>query len=259
MPRRQPTSLLRRFVQLTAAETGTATPDALLLERYAATGDEEAFAVLLRRHVPMVTGVCRRLLRDRCDVEDAVQATFLVLARKAGTIRRSAAVGSWLHGVALRMARQLRSQATRHVPTTGTLPDRPAVDAADAVTWGELRTVLDEELARLPATWQAPLLLCLLQGLTQEEAAQQLAWSKSTLRRRLERGRQLLRVRLERRGITLSAVLVHPFLTEAPLPAEQVQGWLVRTLRHAQGLGERERVTILAATISRRLAVQRFL
>src|SRR5437588_6543971 len=163
----------------------------------------------------MVFGVCRRLLRETHDTGDAFQATFLVLARKAASIRKGKSVGSWLHGVALRVAHKARLEAARRARREQLRPPAATAEAADALTWGELRSVLDEELGRLPAPWRAPLILCYLEGQTQDEAARRLGWSKSTLRRRLERGRGLLRSRLARRGVTLSAGLLAPLLCDS--------------------------------------------
>ena len=200
-------------------------PDGQLLEHFARRGDETAFAALLERHGPTVLGVCRRVLHHDEDAEDVFQATFLILARKAGTIRKSTAVGSWLYGVAHRLALKTRASAARrgaHERTSqaagaGLRTDSP--DPAADLAWRELRGVLDEELARLPDRLRAPLLLCYLEGLTQDEAARQLGWKKRTVKARLARGRDLLRRRLTRRGLTLSAALTGPLLSPGPSSA----------------------------------------
>ncbi|MCI0457689.1 MAG: hypothetical protein L0Z62_12025 [Gemmataceae bacterium] len=126
-------------------------PDQQLLERFVADRDEDAFTALVHRHGPMVTGVCHRLLRETHDAEDAFQATFLVLARKATSIRKGESVGSWLHGVALRVARKARVEAARRARRERQRPAPAVPDAGDALCWGELRSVLDEELARFLA------------------------------------------------------------------------------------------------------------
>src|SRR5205823_616624 len=152
------------------------------------------------RHGAMVLGVCRRVLRHEADAEDAFQATFLVLARRARAVRRRAALASWLHGVAYRVASKLRARQARRQVVEAGAARLAAVEAADNLTWGELRTLLDAELQGLPAHYRAPLVLCYLEGKTRDEAAGELGWSLATLRGRLERARQGLRRRLERRG-----------------------------------------------------------
>src|SRR5262245_23631092 len=182
--------------------------DAALVTRFAAARDEVAFAELVARHGPLVRGVCRRVLGPDA-ADDAFQATFLVLARKAGLIKRPAAVGSWLYGVAYRLSQQAhRRQARRERHERDVIaPPGDLRDPSSAAALADLLAVLDEELARLPDRLRAPLLLCYIDGRTQDEAAKQLGWSLGTFRRRLERARDLLRVRMERRGATLSAGL----------------------------------------------------
>jgi RNA polymerase sigma factor (sigma-70 family) len=203
--------------------TATALPDRQLLENYLARREEAAFAALVRRHGPMVLQVCRRVLRQEQDAEDAFQATFLVLARKASGIRKRDSVASWLHGVAYRVAGKARAAAARRSAHEQRQSAAMATGSLDEVAWRELRTVLDAELERLPEKYRSPLVLCYLEGQTQDEAAARLGWSKGTFRKRLERGRQLLRDRLGRRGLALAAGLLAPLLgepaTAASLPA----------------------------------------
>jgi RNA polymerase sigma factor (sigma-70 family) len=195
--------LLRQVRGLVAPDTDG---DATLLSRFVRERDEGAFAALVQRHGPAVFGLCRRWLGHEQDAEDAFQAVFLVLARKAGSIRKGQALASWLHGVALRLCRKARGDAARRRVPPGVEPPLPP-DPLESLTARELLQVVDEELARLPERYRAPLVLCYLQGRTQEEAARELGWSKSTLRRRLGRGRDLLRVRLGGRGVTALAAL----------------------------------------------------
>jgi RNA polymerase sigma factor (sigma-70 family) len=156
----------------------------------------------------MVLGVCRRALRNHHDAEDACQATFLVLARQAASVRKKAALSSWLHGVACRTASNLRrEQERRHRREQDVEPPAPR-DAGDDVSWQEVRVILDEELEHLPERLRSPLVLCYLDGKTRDEAAQQLGIRAGTLHGRLERGRELLRKRLAARGLTLSAALL---------------------------------------------------
>jgi RNA polymerase sigma factor (sigma-70 family) len=149
------------------------------------------------------------VLRDEADVEDAFQATFLTLLRKAATIRRGQALAGWLFRVARNLALHARAGAGRRRECEARAPDRPAgAEASDSLSWREACAVLHEELDRLPEQFRLPLLLCYLQGQTRDEAAKQLGWSVQSLKGRLERGRQRLRDRLARRGVALSAGLL---------------------------------------------------
>jgi RNA polymerase sigma factor (sigma-70 family) len=201
--------LLDHLKRLAAGQSPEA--DAALLERYARRRDEDAFAELLARHGPMVWRVCRRVLNDAHAAEDAFQATFLVLARRAGSIRRPEAVSGWLYGVALRVARKARSAGFRrrlHQTTAdGLEPPCPAPGPAAVLTRRELLDAVDEEVRRLPEISRLPVLLCCLEGLSQEEAARRLGWTPGSVKGRLERGRARLRARLARRGLSLSAAL----------------------------------------------------
>jgi RNA polymerase sigma factor (sigma-70 family) len=199
---------LVRFIRSLATAPGAGRdPDAQLLERFAASQDEYAFAALLKRHGPMVLAVCRRVLNDAHDAEDAYQATFLVLAKKAGSVRQHASVASWLYGVAYRTALKARvAAARRRSAEREATPVRTAEpDAAREALWRDLRPALDEEVARLPEKNRAAFVLCYLEGRTAEEAAQALACPRGTVLSRLAWARERLRAQLTRRGITLSA------------------------------------------------------
>lgn len=181
------------------------TSDSLLLARFVGARDETAFATLVARHGPMVLGVCRRLLRDTHDAEDAFQATFLVLARKAATLRQPELLASWLYGVAYRVASKARARAARRLAHERQVAVMPRFEPpADAAQW-EVRALLDEELRRLPDKYRAPLVLCYLEGMTNEQAARKLGWPIGSMSARLARGRELLRRRLSRRGMLLAA------------------------------------------------------
>ncbi len=194
--------------------TATRTGDGMLLERFVRQRDEEAFAELVSRHGPLVFGLCRRLLGNVQDAEDVFQATFLVLARKAATIRKPGALSSFLHGVAYRLARKAKAEANkRRIHEQQAAP--PANSAETDLSWREVRGVLDEELQRLPEKQRLPLVLCYLEGLTQDEASRHLGWPRGTLKRRLEAGRERLRLRLTQRGVTLGAGLFAIALTES--------------------------------------------
>jgi RNA polymerase sigma factor (sigma-70 family) len=195
------------------AEAGPGSDDRLL-EQFAFQGDEAAFAALVNRHGAMVWGVCRRILRSEHDIEDAFQATFLVLVRKAATIRRRASVASWLHGVARHVALKAHAGALRD--THYELSERPGAQAevATEASFREVRAILDEELLQLPQRFRTPLLLCCLEGLTKAEAAKQLGWKEGTVASRLARARQRLQGRLLRRGVTLMAGPIGLLLAE---------------------------------------------
>jgi RNA polymerase sigma factor (sigma-70 family) len=182
-------------------------PDQDLLQRFHSQQDQAAFHALLRRHGAMVLEVCRGVLGNEADAEDAFQATLLILARKAGSIRKTASLASWLHGVAYRTALKARAQAATRHKHEARVP-APQTAEPDDLSWREVRQVLHEEVSGLPERYRAPLVLCYLEGATQEAAALQLKLAKSTLREHLERGRALLRIRLLRRGLGPAAVLV---------------------------------------------------
>jgi RNA polymerase sigma factor (sigma-70 family) len=212
---------LRRVLRYVQHHLGVAAQDGVtdgdLLARFAATRDEDAFATLLDRHGPMVAGVCRRLLGHDQDTEDVVQAAFLVLARKAGSIRKRESVGSWLYGVARRLA--LRCRAQRALRAARERAAVPAPAPSMAAAWEALQDALDEELQRLPERYRAPLILCYLEGQTHEEVSRQFGCPLGTVRSRVARGRDLLRTRLTRRGLTLSAAGFATTLAAGTAPA----------------------------------------
>jgi RNA polymerase sigma factor (sigma-70 family) len=226
MVRRQ--TPLAAMLRTMLAEPLSQYSDRQLVERFAASGDEIAFGEIVKRHGPMLLGFCRRQVGDAHVAEDVLQATFLVLARKAHVIRKRASLAAWLHGVAVRLSRQARiAEAARTRREDLVARHRSQTVPGDGA-WDDLLRVLDEEMVRLPQRFRAPLLLCFIEGLTQDEAARQLGWALSTLRRRLERGRDLLRNRMTTRGATLGAGLVAGVL--APSSARAA---LTRPLRDA--------------------------
>ncbi len=196
---------LRRSALL---DEGGAVSDGHLLGEFVSRRDEAAFACLVRRHGPMVLGVCRRLLRHRQDAEDAFQATFLVLARKAGSVQPRDRVASWLYGVAYRTALEARRLAARRRARERQVEDMPQPAVAPEEPGRELRLVLDEELSRLPGKYRLPVVLCDLEGRTRKETALQLGVPEGTLSNRLAAARRLLARRLLRRGVTLATSLV---------------------------------------------------
>lgn len=227
----QLTSILRHIRHLVGHSDGAAS-DRQLLRRYAEAGDSDAFAMLVERHGPLALGVCQRVLGNSHDAEDAFQAVFVVLARKAGTSGWQESIGSWLYEVAYRVALRARGRAMRRAEHERRAADmRPSGAMATAEpAWADLRGVLDDELRRLPAKFRAPLLLCYLEGKSNEEAAQQLGWPAGTVKSRLSRGRDLLRQRLSQRGLALSAPALASMLAcdaaaavPAPLAASAIK------------------------------------
>ena len=207
-----PERLLRHLRRLVIAPSSDPATDAGLLDRFVRCNDEDAFATLVARHGPMVFGVCRRVLRDAHQAEDVAQATFLVLASKARTIRRADALAAWLHRTAQHLALKSRRTDTcrrqREMRSYLASADTSQPDPLDELTVRELLAIFDEELQRLRTAYRLPLILCCLEGQTQEKAARQLGWSPGAVKGRLERGRAQLHRRLVKRGVSLSAVLV---------------------------------------------------
>jgi RNA polymerase sigma factor (sigma-70 family) len=192
----------------------TGISDGQLLTRFIAERDEAAFSALVRRHGPMVLGVCRRILGNAHDTDDAFQATFLVLVQKARSVLNHEAIGSWLHTVACRSAQQakVRNMRRQHRErAVGGLP-RALAPPTEPNDWQPL---VDEELRRLPEKYRAAIVLCDLEGRPRREAARQLHLAEGTLSSRLCRGRQLLAQRLTRRGVTLSGGALAMSLSEA--------------------------------------------
>jgi RNA polymerase sigma factor (sigma-70 family) len=188
--------------------------DSQLLDAFIGETDQDAFASLLRRHGPMVLSVCRRVLHDHHLAEDAFQAAFLVLVRKARSIANRPSVGSWLFQVAHRIALRARINADRRRVRQTEVVDMPQEDPKLADVCAEHRKLLDEEIRHLPEKYRGPVVLCYLEGKTTQEAARQLGCPFGTIASRLARSRDLLRRRLERRGVMLSAAGFSGLLAE---------------------------------------------
>ncbi len=200
-------TVLRHIQKLATVRKDNELPDRDLLERFARDGDESAFAALLERHGAMVLSVCRNVLHDLHDAEDAFQAAFLLLARKAGSIHRREAVSGWLYRVAYHTALRLKANAARRRIIEKRAVTMPSADPVLDLSLREVRSVLFEELDALPEEYRAPLVLCGLEEKSLEESARLLGWTKGTVKGRLQRGRELLRGRLRQRGLELPAVL----------------------------------------------------
>jgi RNA polymerase sigma factor (sigma-70 family) len=207
--------LLRQLRRAALRRAAAELTDAQLLGHFLTRGDEAAFEALLRRHGPMVLALCRRVLGNAHDAEDAFQATFLVFLRKAAAIRSREAIGNWLYGVAYRTALAAKVAAAKRRLKEGTAAARAASAAAGEGPWEELQPLLDQELSRLPDKYRVPLVLCDLQGLTHREAAGQLGWPEGTVSGRLARARRLLAARLARRGITIGGAALGAALARA--------------------------------------------
>jgi RNA polymerase sigma factor (sigma-70 family) len=206
--------------------------DGPLLARFVACRDEAAFAALVRRHGPMVLGVCLRVLRHQQDAEDAFQATFLVLAHKAASVLKREALGNWLYGVAYRTAQKLRSSQARRQAREKQVDEMPhrQVEPHQVEDW---RPLLDQELSRLPEKYRAPVVLCDLQGQSRREVARQLRLPDGTLSRRLAAGRRLLAERLSHRGVTLSGGALAAALSGSAASAQVAAPLVVATAKAA--------------------------
>jgi RNA polymerase sigma factor (sigma-70 family) len=217
------------------ASDQAAQTDGQLLERYITRQDEEAFTSLVERHGRMVLNVCRRVLPEPHDAEDAFQATFLVLVRRAAALDHRGSIAHWLHTVAYHISIRAQAHAARR-----RVQERQVRDMAGELgeetgdtSWPEIRPLLDQELARLPDKYRAPLVLCYLEGMTNEQAARELGWPPGSMAKRLARGRELLRNRLMRQGVVMSTALFGAGLTEHALAATLPSGLVTTTVRAA--------------------------
>jgi RNA polymerase sigma factor (sigma-70 family) len=195
-------AILRHLRSLSIAER----TDRELLRAFAVERDESAFAALVRRHGPLVLGVCRRLLRNEQDAEDAFQATFMVLARRAASLPGET-IGGWLHGVAWNMAQRVRRAAGRQHSREAQAGVREMQGPVAEAAMRELQAVLDAEVATLPEKLRSPFVLCCLEGRSKAEAARELGWKEGTVSSRLAQARERLRALLVRRGVSLTASL----------------------------------------------------
>jgi RNA polymerase sigma factor (sigma-70 family) len=211
-------SVLQLLRRAAAGQVRDERADAELLARFANQGDETAFEILVLRHGPMVRHVCRRMLPRTEDAEDAFQAAFLVLLRRAKSIREGSLLGNWLYGVAYRVALRARARAAQRgaLEKHGIAAEPAAAGEEPANDWQQL---LHEEVFRLPEKYRRPIVLCYLNGKTNEQAAGDLGWSVGTVKGRLSRARDLLRGRLSRRGVSLSAATLTATLAASGLEA----------------------------------------
>jgi RNA polymerase sigma factor (sigma-70 family) len=226
---------LLRFIRSLAPWGGSAeTSDADLLARFAADRDQAAFAALMRRHGPMVLGVCVRVLGDTPAAEDAFQAAFVVLARRARSVSRPDLLANWLFGVAYRTALKARASAARRRVAERQVSAVTVIDPLDELMRRDLLRALDDELSRLPEKYRVPLVLCYLNGQTHEEAARRLGCPSKTITTRLARACERLRVRLAQRGVALSAAALAVTLSES---AQAMPAALLETTIQAAAVG----------------------
>jgi RNA polymerase sigma factor (sigma-70 family) len=234
--------------------------DGQLLARFVAGCDEAAFAALVRRYEPLVFGVCRRVLRNHHDSEDAFQATFLVLARKAGSVARRETLGCWLSRVAYHVALEVRAVNVRRQAIERAVADlpQPEVPPSEPQDW---RPLLDEELNHLPEKYRRAIVLCDLEGRARKEAAELLGLPEGTLSSRLAMGRKMLGERLTRRGVTLSGAALAATLSPAAASAGVSSMLMTTTIRAAMlvAAGESAAVTTPAAILMKGVLKAMFL
>ncbi len=237
------TNQLRRVIEslrgVTRQPDDAALTDGQLLENYVRSREEAAFAALVYRHGPMVWGVCRRVLESHQDTEDAFQATFLVLVRKAASVVPRAMVANWLYGVAHQTALKARATTARRRVREKQVTDMPEPAAAQRELWDDLRSLLDEELSRLPDKYRAVLVKCDLQGMTRKEAARHFHLPEGTVATRLATARTMLAKRLARSGLALSGPVLAALLAQnvaaASMPASVALGTIQAASLFAAG------------------------
>jgi RNA polymerase sigma-70 factor (ECF subfamily) len=231
MAKGQPDGVLPHLRRAQLRRDGAGLPDAELLECYLASRDEAAFEALLRRHGPMVLGVCRRVLRNEADAHDAFQATFLVFVRKAASIVPRARVGNWLYGVAHKTALKAKAMNRQRRAKEMQAPVLPAAPAEDVVQ--ELLSLLEEALSRLPDKYRTAIVLCDLEEKPLHEAARQLGCPQGTVASRLARARDLLARRLARCGSSVAGAALTAALALGAAPAPLPTGLIDSTVRAA--------------------------
>jgi RNA polymerase sigma factor (sigma-70 family) len=228
------TNPVRRFIRrIATSRTVGPHPDRQLLQRFVSDADQHAFEELVHRHGPLVLSVCRRVLGGAHDAEDAFQATFLVLVRKAGSIRAPESLGPWLYGVAYRTALKAKAQMLKRRRLEKPLVDVAAPPGGESATGRDLRAVLDEEVHRLPARYRIPVVLCYLQGKTNAQAAQLLGCAQGTVFSRLAWAREQLRKRLGRRGVAVGSSAFAGLLAQSTASAAVTASQVVSTSRAA--------------------------
>jgi RNA polymerase sigma-70 factor (ECF subfamily) len=227
-------TVIQHLCQTLRRHEETALTDAQLLRQFIEHGDEAAFATIVRRHGAMVLGVCRRVVQHPHDAEDAFQATFLILVRKAASIARRDLLASWLYGVAFHTARKARAAAMKRRAREKQVKEMPEPAAPDPDRRGaELQEVLDQELSRLPEMYRVPIILCDLEGKTRKEAAQMLGCPEGSLSSRLARARAMLAKRLVRHGLAVSGASLAVVLGQQEASAHVPPSVVASTIKSA--------------------------
>ncbi len=230
-------SILNHIQQKLQPSLFRSVPDALLLERFLNQRDEAAFELLTWRHGAMVYGVCQRILRHAQDAEDAFQAAFLTLARKAATIGKRESIGGWLYMVAFRIALRAKAQRAHRTrlekPLHDLLVEDRSDDPVDVAAWRELSRLLDTELSRIPEKYRTAFVLCHLEGKTCEEAAEHLGCPRGTIQSRVGRARERLQARLSRRGWMPGSAPLSDLLDKYASPLTKVSPVLVQATVHS--------------------------
>jgi RNA polymerase sigma factor (sigma-70 family) len=224
-------SLVIRYVHRLATGRAIHLSDSQLLELYTSSLDEDAFAILVHRYSGLVLGVCRRVVSDWQAAEDCCQAVFLILALQARSIKKADSLGPWLHGVALKVAGKARSRTlARKIREHKVAMKNCTGDGLEAIVWHDLRPVLDGAIARLPTKYRIPFILCYLQGRTVSEIAAQLGQPRGTVATWLARGREQIRQRLIRAGISLSVAALTATLADNLASAAMSEPLVAKTI-----------------------------
>jgi len=249
-----PSTEIIQFLQSTLLTAEVDPTDAQLLECFVSRGDSGALEALVRRHAAMVWGVCRRVLGNHHDAEDAFQATFLVLVRRAASVHPQSRVGNWLHGVAHQTALKARSLKAKRQQRERSLPEMPGSDTTQRDVWDDLQPLLDQEISRLPEKYRAVIVWCELEGKTLREAVRQLGCPEGTVASRLARARAMLAKRLGRHDlVTFGGVLAGMLLQKvasARVPPPLVSSTIEVTTRVATGLATTEVTSVKIAALT---------
>lgn len=233
--------------------------DEELLARFFQTNDEGAFSVLVSRYGSLVYGVCKRVLGNATDADDAFQATFLVLVKKGANLQQPGRLANWLYGVAIRTARNVKSKRAQRSRVEREAGAMPAKSELSDMNYEQLWGVLDQEISQLPPKYALPLVLCYLEGKTNAEAASQLGWPEGSMSRRLSRAKDLLRSRMAKRGMAMTAVLLAAAVFSRPAsacaPAKLVSSTVEAGSLVAQGARFADVVSPFAAKVAEEVVI----